>query len=117
MILLNKIINLSEKLNCRIDVYAKQEIKNLLGETDYTYCRIKSIWANIKPQGGRELDGQGNTIYAEISHKFIVRAKSISGLTNDMFFLFQGQKYEIKYFYPNYLLKNQVEIYCRLVVE
>lgn len=110
-------INLSEKLNCRIDVYGKQEIKNQLEETDYKYCKIKSVWANIKPQSGKELSSQGNSTYAEISHKFIVRTKSIPVLTNDMFFLFQGQKYEIKYFYPNYLLKNQVEIYCRLVVE
>lgn len=104
-------------LNCRIDVYGKTQIENELGEIDYTYSKIKSVWAEVAPLNGTVKPLQGETQYVEISHKFTVRANSIPNLSNDMYFMFGGQRYDIKYFQPNYKHKNSIEIMCGLVIE
>lgn len=110
-------MNLASRLNCRIDVYGKVPVENELKETDYDYGRIKPIWAEITPQGGNIKSSEGNTQYADISHKIVIRANSIPDLTNDMYFMFKGQRYNIKYFNPNYKYRDRIEIMCSLVVE
>lgn len=110
-------MNLASRLNCRIDVYGEVPVENELEEMDYDYGKIKSIWAEITPQGGSIKPSEGNTQYADISHKIVIRANSIPDLTNDMYFMFKGQRYNIKYFNPNYKYRDRIEIMCSLVVE
>jgi len=62
-------MNLVSKLNNRIDVYGKILYENELGEKDYTYGKIKPVWAEITPSGGSIRNGEANTIYSDISHK------------------------------------------------
>lgn len=109
--------SLCSRLNSKVALYAKKEITNELGEKDYQYQKIKTIWAEVLPQSGNEKIGQGNTIFAEISHKFTIRAKAIANLSNDMYFIFDKQRYDIKYFQPNYKWHDRIEIFCKLVVE
>ncbi len=109
--------SLCSRLNNKVALYEKVQVVNELGEKDYQYQKIKTIWAEIIPQSGNEKTGKGNIIFAEISHKFTVRAKVINSLSNDMYFVFEGQKYDIKYFQPNYKYHDRIEIFCKLVVE
>lgn len=110
--------SLADKLNCHIDVYeVGTEQKNEFGELDKSYRKKKSVWAAVQPLGGREKDGKGNTAYAEISHKFILRRNALPRITGDMYFVFQGRRYDVMYFYPNYKTKETVDIFCRLKVE
>lgn len=108
---------LSDRLNSRIDVYSKVEIKNELNEKDYKYQKSSSIWAEITPMSGTEVSGQANTKFADISHKIVIRDKAIPNLSNDMYFMFKEQRYNIKYFIPNYKFRDSIEIFCSLVVE
>ena len=110
-------MGLSSRLKNRIDVYGKIKSINELNEVDFEYGKIKTIWAEIIQQSGSEKTGKGNTIYAEVSHKFTIRSNSLSEITNDMYFIFKGQKYDIKYFNPNYKYNDSIDIYCKLVVE
>ncbi|MBE6043545.1 MAG: head-tail adaptor protein [Clostridium thermopalmarium] len=110
-------MNLSSRLNCRVDVYGKTEVENELGEVDYSYGKIKSIWAEITPGNGAIKNSKNNTIYADISHKFVIRTNAIPNLSNDMYFMYKGQRYDIKYFNPNYKYRNSIEVLCSLVVE
>lgn len=103
--------NILQRLNCRVELYGQvREIKNEIGEKDFEYGKIKDLWAEITPQGGSQVKGQGNTISAEISHKLVIRNNAIKGLVNDMYFMFKGQRYDIKYFNPNYKYKDSIEI-------
>lgn len=110
-------MRLSNRLKNRIDVYDKIQIENELKEVDFDYRKIKSIWAEISPQSGREVQGKGNTIYSEISHRFIIRSSAIKSITNDMYFIFRNQRYDIKYYNPNYKYRDSIEVFCSLVVE
>lgn len=110
-------MSLISKLNSRLDVYGKIEKENELGEKDYSYGKAKTIWAEITPSGGSIKNSQGNTSYSDISHKILIRENSITNLTNDMYFMFKGQRYDIKYFNPNFKYRDSIEIFCSLVVE
>lgn len=108
---------LASRLNSRIDVYSKSEDENKLGEKIYKYAKLKSVWAEITPGTGTTKEGEGNTVSADISHKFVIRSGVIPNLANDMYFMFKGQRYDIKYFNPNYKYRDIIEIMCSLVVE
>ncbi|WP_066452674.1 phage head closure protein [Anaerotruncus rubiinfantis] len=110
-------MNLASRLNCRVDLYGKKEAKNNLEEKTYDYVKIKTLWAEVRPVSGSQYPISGGMLYAEITHKITIRAESATELTNDMYFLFRGQRYDVKYFMPNYRQRDRVEIYCRLVVE
>lgn len=110
-------MSLSGRLKNRVDLYAGHANENELDETDFDYVKVKSIWAEITPQSGREVKGKGNTVYADISHKFTVRSNAVKHIGNDMYFMFRGQRYDIKYFNPNYKYRDSIDIYCSLVVE
>ena len=110
-------MGLSNRLKNRVDIYGKMDFINSFGEIDFRYSKIKSLWAEVSPQSGKELSGKGNTIYSEISHKFTVRSNAIPNLTNDMYFMFKNQRYDIGYFNPNYKYSDSIDIFCVLVVE
>ena len=110
-------MGLSSRLTNRIDVYGKIKIENELGETDYKYEKLKTIWAEIMPESGNVQSGEGKTEYANINYKFVIRSSALSELSNDMYFVFKGQRYDIQYFNPNYKYRNCIEIFCKLVIE
>lgn len=104
-------------LKWRIDVYGKTKGKNEFNEITYDYDKICSVWAEIKPISGRETSIDGNSIGANITHKFIVRMGAIKQPRNDMYFEYKGQRYEVMYFMPNYRRNDLVEFYCKLIIE
>lgn len=110
-------MGLSSRLKNRVDVYGKMDFVNEYGEIDLRYDKIKSLWAEVTPQSGRDITGKGNTIYSDISHKFTIRRNSITNLTNNMYFVFREQRYDIKYFLPNYKYGDSIDVFCSLVVE
>ena len=110
-------MNLSSRLKNKIDVYGRVKYTNKLDQIDYKYEKVKSVYSEITVQNGTVKDGQGNTIYADISHKIVIRNNAIPSLTKDMYFIFDGQRYNIKYFVPNYKYRDSIEIFCNLVVE
>ena len=113
----NNMASLCSRLNNRIALYTKVQVINELGEKDYQYQQIKTIYAEILPQSGNEKTGQGNTLFSEISHKIIIRANAVKQLSNDMYIVFDSKRYDVKYFQPNYKYHNYIELYCKLVVE
>lgn len=110
-------MNLGSSLNCRIEVYSKTKTANSLNETEYSYSKLKSVWAEILPQGGNLQSGDVNTRYANVSHKITIRKNAIPDLNSDMYFTFQGKRYDIEYFLPFYKYNDRIEVFCNLVVE
>lgn len=109
--------NLTNRLRNRIEVWGKVEFKNELHETDYNDGLIKSIWCEIIPVGGSIRETEANAIYANVSHRITIRANAIDNLSNNMFFKYNNQKFEINFYQQNYKYKDSIEIFCSLVVE
>lgn len=110
-------MSLSSRLNCRVSLYGKMKTKNALNEIVYDYAELKTLWAEIIPTGGAQQTMPDGSTYTDITHKITVRAASVPNLTNDMYIRFRGQRYDIKYFMPNYKLRDRIEIFCSLMVE
>jgi SPP1 family predicted phage head-tail adaptor len=106
----------SGRLKNKVDVYKKISFVNELGEEDYKYDSNFSIWVEIVPTSGSVQQSQGNTTFTDTGYKFTIRANSIPDLSNDMYFMFKNQRYNIKYLNPNYKFRDSIEIFCSLVV-
>ena len=106
--------NLSRRLCNKIEVWGSVECENELGEKDYYFQNIKSIWAEIKPVNGAIKTITGDIIQVDMKYKLTIRANAIKELKNDMFFVYKGQKYNIDYQIPNFKYKDSIEIYCTL---
>jgi SPP1 family predicted phage head-tail adaptor len=98
-------------LRNKIEVYEKIEIENELGEKDHEYQFVKSIFAQIIPANltGSSKEGQANTEYAETTHKIKCRKLSLNP-TIDMYFKYDGLRYDILYFQPDFKNKDFWEI-------
>lgn len=108
---------LTSRLKNKVDFYGKSKIENELGEVDFDYKKIKTIWGEITPQGGTIKESQAGNIYADISHKITIRANELKNISNDMYFIHKDLKYNVKYSYPNFKYRDSVDIFCSLVVE
>ena len=106
--------NLSRRLCNKIEVWGSVECENELGEKDYYFQNIKSIWAEIKPVNGAIKTITGDIIQVDMKYKITIRSNSIRELKNNMYFIYQGQRYNIDYFIPNFKYKDSIEIYCTL---
>lgn len=101
-------------LRHRIEIYGKTKIENELGETDFTFGKIKTIWAAIIPQTSKMQSGQANTILSNTTHKIIVRYDK--GITQDMYIMFKGKRFDINYILNPYFKNETLEIFCSEVV-
>ncbi|MEC1757382.1 phage head closure protein [Schinkia azotoformans] len=107
----------SGNLRHKIDVYGKVITENELGETDYTYNKIKTIWASIIPQTGALQKQQTENILTNITHKVITRYNSGKEITTDMYFMFQGKRFDIKFILNPYFKNETLEIFVTEVIE
>lgn len=106
-----------ERLRHRIAVYSKVEGKTEFGETTYCYDKLKTVWAEIIPGTGKTESLGGESIRADITHRVTTRKNAIKNPRNDMYFVFQGQRYEVLYFMPHYKQNDLIEFYCKLILE
>lgn len=127
-----------ERLRHRIDVFSKVEGKTEFGEVTYDYEKVSSVWVEIVPTTGKENAVKGDSIQVSVTHKITVRNGAIKephghnfclatkttcgrpnsfGLSNDMYFIFKGQKYEVLYFMFHYRRNDLIEFYCKLIIE
>lgn len=100
----------------RIDIYGNSEIENELGEIDYSSVLLKTIWANIIPQTGSLQKQQANTILSNVTHKIIVRYESANDVTQDMYIMFRGKRFDIKYILNPYFKNESLEIFCEEII-
>lgn len=108
---------LADRLKNLIEVWGKVKFTNDFLEEDYKWDKLKCVWSEIIPIGGSLAAGQGDTIYSKVTHRITIRDKSIPDLSNDMYFIYNGLRYDINFFQPNYKYKDAIEIMCTLVIQ
>lgn len=105
------------KLKHKIEVWGRVEFENELLETDYTDSLIKSIWAEIIPQTGSMSKRQGvETIMTNVTHKIIVRYNSGKDIASDMWLMYRGHRFDIRFILNPYFSNESLEIFCEEVV-
>lgn len=112
------VYNIAGKLKHKVDVYGKTEAKDELGSTYYRYDKIKTIYCAIQPILGERVraineNKKGNMVSVFESIKFIARIKALT-ITQDMYFVYKGQRYDIDYSVPYFKDMQYQEIYTKL---
>lgn len=107
----NKLKELQEVYPHFIDVWEVKEITNEHKESDTQESYKMSIWANIIPQTNKLQVGQANTILSKATHKIKVRYEAGKSIENNMFIMFNGQRFDIEYILNPYFANQRLEIF------
>lgn len=103
------------KLRHRIELWGKVEFKNELLETDYRNQQIKTIWCEIVPQTGNMQRAAADTILTTCTHKVKVRYDAGKDIKPDMWFMFRGQRFDIRYILNPYFRNEWLEVFVEEV--
>lgn len=103
------------ELSHRIDLWSKIATENELGEIDYAYAKLKTVWASIVPQTGSLQKQVADTILSNVTHKIIVRYSSV--IEQDMYIVFRGQRFDINYILNPYFKNETLELFVVQVIE
>jgi SPP1 family predicted phage head-tail adaptor len=108
---------MAERLNKRIDIWGNNvKFENEVGESDYGPGLIRSIWAEIIPQTGSLQKQQANTILSNVTTKIKVRYGAGKEITQDMWFIYNGHRFDIKYILDPYFSHQFLEIFCEEII-
>ncbi len=108
---------MSQDKRHKIDIYGNIKSKNELGETSYSFGKIKTIWAAIVPQTGILQRQQADTILTNVTHKIIVRYSAGKDITKEMQIQFRDHRFEIKYILNPYFANEDLEIFCQELMD
>lgn len=107
---------LTSRLKNKLELHGKRiPFINDLGENDFKDGFIKFVYGEITPQGGSNTDTEGETTQAVTSHKITIRSKAVDQITDDMYFVYKNQRYDIEYFNPNYKFNDSIEFRVKLI--
>lgn len=108
-----------ESLNKRIEIWGNVKFINELGENDIKAALVKAkpIWASIIPQTASLQKQPGNTMLSNVTHKIKVRYSAGKDITQDMWIMFKGHRFDIKYILNPYFANQFLEIFCEEVIE
>lgn len=105
-------MNLTNKLNRRVNVLKYSSNKNKYGETTYEYILLKKIFAQVLPlkNGIRDIN---NESLEEISqYKFIVRKQSIKDIDSKCILELENVQYIIDYWNLDFKSNEYIEIFA-----
>lgn len=102
-------------LRDRIEVAIAGPVKDEHGETSYDYAPLRTIWGSVSPSSGRSAELPGEAERAEITHRVVIRERSLPEICLEMRFTVRGQVLEVRYWYPIYNRRGWLEVFCRLV--
>jgi SPP1 family predicted phage head-tail adaptor len=108
---------MSTDMRHKVQVWGKVKTKNEIGETTYQSSLLKSLWAAVIPQTGALQRQQVETLLSNVTHKVIIRYESGKDVTQDMYLMFRGKRFDIKYILNPYFTNETLELFCEEVIE
>lgn len=107
-------MSLTNDLNCRVMLYARQQVKTALGDLSFDYVAQGKIWAQIKVTGGKVEAVPGGMRQAKLAHSIIIRANALPHPADDMYVVYKGHRYDVDYWRPYYKAPDRVELVCTM---
>jgi len=98
----------------RVEVWGKVNKTNALNEKDFSEGKIKSIKLEFIPMTGSLTSEAGNTKVSGTTHKLKGRYITCKFIKDDMWFMFKGQKYEIKFILNPFEANKELEFFCEV---
>lgn len=116
-------MSLTNDLNCRVTIWARQSTDTAYGDTDLVHAPLCEVWAQIRPHGGlgRATGGNVTPMPGEMQepylrHSIIIRANALPSVTTDMYVTYQGRRYNVDFWRPHYQRNDRVELICTMVM-
>jgi hypothetical protein len=110
---------LSSNLKNKVDVYGKMPFTNELGENDFKDTYIKSLFVWILPATltGTTATQPTGTEYSMVQQRVKCRKRSIPDLSKDIYFVYEGIRYDVQYFQPDFKEDEYWDILCKAKFE
>lgn len=108
---------LSSMLTKRVEIWhnVKSDTKDRLGQYPTEDKLYKVAYAGVIPQTGSLLNGRAaDTTLSRTTHKIVMRYTK--NITPDMWFMYDGVRYNILYILDPYLDHERLEVFCEVVV-
>ena len=110
-------MSLTNDLNCRVMLYARQQVTTALGDIDFDYIPQGQVWANIVPTGGSVATQPGDMTQAQLKHTITIRANALPNVQEDMFVVHKNRRYNVDTWRPHYKRPDRVELLCTMEVQ
>ena len=108
---------LSSILNKRVEVWhtVKSTVKDRLGQYPQEDKLYRTAYAGVIPQTGSLLSGRtADTTLSRTTHKIVMRY--CKDITPDMWFMYDGVRYNILYIMDPYLDHERFEVFCEVLL-
>lgn len=105
------------KLRQHVELWGNTKVENELLETSVMPSKIRKVWCEIIPQTGTMQRAQADTILSKCTHKIKMRYGSGKDIQEDMWLMYRGQRFDIKYMLNPYFKDEILEIFCEEVIE
>ncbi|WP_156299006.1 phage head completion protein [Streptobacillus canis] len=105
-------MNLTNKLNRKVQVLKYTKIKNSLGESTYEYIPFKKVYAQVMPLKNSLNDLNKESEEENSQYKFIIRKQSFKGLDVKCILELEGVKYSIDYWNLDFKSNEYIEIFA-----
>lgn len=109
----------NERLDKKIEVWGNIIVHDEeLNEDTIKPGKVKEkpIWCKIIPQTGSLQKQQANTILSNTTHKIKVRYGAGKDITEDMWLMYKGHRFDIKYILEPYFAHKFLEIFCEEII-
>ena len=107
-------MNITNRLNRKIELYNYTNITNLVGELSYSYTLFKSIYAQVLPISNKINDLNLESEKIDSQYKFVIRKKSFNGITVNTRIRFEDKEFKIDYWNIDYKNNEYIEIFATL---
>lgn len=107
-------MSLTNDLNCRVMLFARQQVITALGDIDFDYIPQGQVWAKIVPTGGSVATQPGDMTQAQLKHTITIRANALPHPAEDMYLIYKGHRYNVEYWRPHYKHPDRVELICMM---
>ncbi len=110
-------VNLASDMRCRAVIRQKvqAETRDKLGQYPVEEQTVDTVWAKVTPMTGSLLTGRAaETELSRTTHKITVRWRP--DLRPDMWFVVEGEIYDILYIMDPYHDHKTLEIFCEVRV-
>lgn len=104
-------------LRHRVTVFIGEDVERDDGETERVYTPLRQIWAKIVPAHGEVEPLEGDMERMVITHRVYIRTRAWPELTQDAYFTYRGQRYDVQYYMPVFNQQGWTEIGCEMKVE
>lgn len=98
----------------KVEVWGKVPFKNELNEIDFKDGLIKSVYMYFIPMTGSLTSEAGNTKVSGTTHKLKGRYVTCKFIKDDMWLVYRGQKYEIKFILNPFEANKELEFFCEV---